>query len=216
MRFRSALVALALFRSSAEIGAQAAQDSLTPRHLAGGLSFTLPISWKALSDAVQERARLILDTVLLHSSDSLLQTSLRLGKPVILLHETAPGQLDPSASLNAAPAPGTTSTSFETATSNEVAAAGAQLCSTTQSLAARLGVHVVSCGPSQLDRAAGRTMLITRLVRTGALGFVTVWIVQFPDRDVVYTLTLSAPQAQESYYGPLFQTVWRSVTISAP
>jgi hypothetical protein len=80
-----------------------------------------------------------------------------------------------------------------------------------------MGARVISCDPAVVDRAAGgRTIAITRMVRSGRLGFVTLWIAQIPDKDVVYTLTLSAPQADQSRYEPLFRTIWRSVEIPEP
>jgi hypothetical protein len=79
-----------------------------------------------------------------------------------------------------------------------------------------MGVRLVSCDPAQVDQAAGRTIAITRLVRSSPAGFITLWVVQFPDEDVVYTLTLAAPQAEESRYEPLFRIIWRSVQIPLP
>jgi len=80
----------------------------------------------------------------------------------------------------------------------------------------RMGARVVSCDPAVIDHAAGRTVAITRFVRSGAAGLVSAWLVQFPDNDVIYTLTLSAPQAAESRYEPLFRRIWRSVAIPGP
>jgi hypothetical protein len=80
----------------------------------------------------------------------------------------------------------------------------------------RLRARVITCDPARVDREAGSTIAITRLVRSGPKGFVTLWLAQFPANNVIYTLTLSAPQAQEESYSQLFQTIWRSVSIPTP
>lgn len=208
------ILALATLGSSATLNAQATSDSLTPRVLPGGLSVALPASWRALSESAQSKVNRIVDTVLLNSRDSVLQASLKNGTPMILLQETAPGRPELSVSINAAPSPGTVPTTFDAATPAEVAAALAPICNSMRDVATRMDMRLVSCEPAQVDRAADRTIAVTRLVRTGRQGFVTVWLAQFPDRDVIYTLTLSAPQAEESRYATLFRTIWRTVEIS--
>jgi len=81
---------------------------------------------------------------------------------------------------------------------------------------AQLRARVLTCDPARVDRKTGHTIAITRLVRSGPHGFVTVWLAQYPAKDVIYTLTLSAPQLQESRYSRLFETIWRSVKIPNP
>ena len=213
MRRQLVIAVIASIGLGPRLTAQRSGDSLTRRQLAGGLSVALPAAWVPLNDSAQANVNRILDTTLLNSRDTLLQASLRNGKPVMLLHERAPGHAEPSASFNAAPAPGTTSGAFASATPAQVAAALVPLCNVMSEVAGRMGVRVVSCDPAQVDQAAGRTIAITRLVRSSQAGFVTLWVVQFPDRDVVYTLTLAAPQAEESRYEPLFRIIWRSVEI---
>ena len=207
------LVRLAL---SQPLQAQISADTLTRRHLAGGISLALPASWKPLSDSLQANISRTLDTVFEHSRDSLIRTSLKRGRPITLLHERARGVLDPSASFNVTPSPGTTPTTFSSLTAAQVATGLAFLCGTMREGLGRMGARVVSCDPAVTDHGAGRTIAITQLVRSGAAGFVTVWLVQFPDKDVLYTLTLSAPQAEQSRYEQLFRTIWRSVEIPAP
>jgi hypothetical protein len=202
---------LAALRNS--LAAQASDDSLTRRQVLGGLSVVLPASWRPLSDSTRESIKRIEDTLFPHVRDTLLQASLKNGRPITLLHERAPGHLDPSASLNAAPAPGTRASSFSSVSPSQVAAVLAPLCNAMRAVVAQMGARLISCDPAVTDQAAGRTIAVTRLVRSGREGFVTVWLAQFPDRDVVYTLTLAAPQAEESQYQPLFRTIWRSVVI---
>src|SRR5438876_456212 len=102
---RSVYVSIAILATSldARLNAQSPNDSLTLRRLAGNITFLLPASWAPLSDTTRVRISSAMDTVFEHSRDTLVQASLRNGKPVVLLHETAPGQSDPSASFNAAP-----------------------------------------------------------------------------------------------------------------
>jgi hypothetical protein len=216
MRLQSLLFALVVVGLCVRLNAQAPEDNLTRRHFAGGLSVALPAAWVPLSDSPQMNANRVLDTALRHSRDTLIQASLKRGKLIFLLHETTPGRPDPSASLNAAPSPGTRPNSFDGRTPAQLAAALGFLCNSMREGLWRLSARVVSCDPAQADHAGGRTIAITRLVRSGRLGFVTVWLAQFPDRDVIYTLTLSAPQAEETRYEPLFRTIWRSVEIPAP
>jgi len=216
MRLQLCHLLLASLALSPPLQAQNPADTLTPRHLAGGISFALPASWEPLGDSLQANISRTLDTVLEHSRDSLIQRGLKRGRPITLLHERARGVLDPSASFNVAPSPGTTPSAFSSLTAAQVATGLAFLCGTIREGAGRMGARVVSCEPAVTDHAAGRTIAITRLVRSGASGFVSVWLVQFPDKDVVYTLTLSAPQADQSRYEPLFRTIWRSVAIPAP
>jgi hypothetical protein len=208
-----ALITLAL---RAPLEAQVPIDSLTRRHLPGGLSIALPTSWEPLNDSTRAYIGRIADTALGHTRDTLLQASLRNGRPVTLLHERAPGRLDPSASFNVAPAPGATSTSLNSLTPAQVSTAFAPVCSAMREVAGHIGARVITCDPAVADHAAGRTIAITRLVRSGRLGFVALWLAQFPDKDVVYTLTLSAPQAEQALYERFYRTIWRSVEIPEP
>src|SRR6267143_2446205 len=105
-----------------------ARDTLIRRFLPGNITLLLPATWVPLSDTTRARVRTALDTALEHSPDTLVQASLRRGKPVVLLHETAPGQPDQSASLNAAPSPRTTITSFDAATPEQIASATSSIC----------------------------------------------------------------------------------------
>ena len=201
----------------ARVHAQAPSDVLTVRRLPGNITLLLPSSWVPLSDTARVRIRRVTDTALEHSHDTLLQASLQNGKPMELLHETAPGQPDPSASFNAAASPGTTRGAWDAATPEQITAALASLCGSVADMMGRLGARVITCDPPRIDREAGGTIAITRLVRSGPnKGVVTVWIAQFPANDVIYTLTLSAPQAQEERYQRLFQAIWRSVNIPKP
>jgi hypothetical protein len=106
--------------------------------------------------------------------------------------------------------------SFAAGTLEQVQTALAPLCSQLQSVLSQAKGHLLACDRAILDTAAGRTIAITRAVRTGAQGFVTVWIAQYPDQDVVYTLTLTAPQTAEGRMAPLYRQVWRSMAFGPP
>jgi hypothetical protein len=198
------------------VSAQSAGESLTVRRLPGSITFVLPASWAPLSDSARARIGQVMDTTFEHSRDTLLQASLRYGKPMVLLHEAARGAPDPSASFNAAPSPGTTTSGWDAATPDQITSALAFLCGSVTQMLAQLGARVITCDPARVDRKTGHTIAITRLVRSGPKGFVTVWLAQYPAKDVIYTLTLSAPRAQEARYSQLFETIWRSVKIPSP
>jgi len=216
MRFQ--LVVFVLLASHVVTGdAQALPgDSLTRRFLPGNVTLLLPANWVPLSDTTRGRVRTAVDTALQHSPDTLVQESLRRGKPVFLLQERAPGQPDQAASLNAAPSPGTTVTSFDAAAPEQIASATSSMCRAMAEMLPRLGASLISCDPVYIEREAPHPIAITRTVRSGPRGFVTVWLAQFAGQGVIYTLTLSAPQAREEHYKQLFQTIWRSVTIPEP
>ncbi len=212
-RFQAVLVAL-LVSAAAKGSAQGlAGDTLVRRFLPGNITLLLPASWVPVSDTTRDRVRASLDTALEHSRDTLVQASLRRGKPVVLMNETVPGQLDQSASLNAAPSPGSTTRSFDVATPEQIASATSSMCRAVGEMLPRLGASLISCDPVSIERQAPHTIAITRIVRSGPRGFVTLWLAQFAGQGVIYTLTLSAPQAREERYRQLFQTIWRSVTI---
>ncbi len=207
---RTGFLVLVLARS---LGAQAVPDSLVRQTLMGGLSVALPPAWRPLSDSLKARVDTLVDTLLSHSTDTLLRAGLRSGKPIILLHVTSANGADPSANLNAVAVPGAVPGYLDGQSDAQIATSLAIMCSSMPDVAARMGLRVMSCDPPLTDHVSGRTIAITRLVRTGPAGFVTVWIVTYPDRDAVFTLTLAAPQAQEEKYTALMRRIWESVEI---
>ena len=215
---RDLLVAIAVLTLclGRPVRAQSPADSLTVRRLPGSITLVLPASWVPVSDSTRARIGQVMDTAFEHSRDTLLQASLRYGKPMILLHEAARGATDLSGSFNAAPSPGTTTSAWDAATPDQITAALASLCGSMTQLLAQLRARVISCDPARVDRETGHTIAITRFVRSGPRGFVTVWVAQYPAKDVIYTLTLSAAQAQEAHYSQVFETIWRSVKIPSP
>lgn len=213
MRRSVSTLVFAMTTCCAALAAQVPTDRLVLKHLPSGIAVALPSDWVPVGDSVARVARGILDTLLLHSRDSLVQRGLRNGKPIVLLEEYLPRHSEPSANLNVAPSPGATANAFGAIPPAAVIAGLAPLCAALRDGIRRLGARVLKCGPAQLDYAAGRTIAVTRMVRSGPSGFVTVWLAQYPDRDVIYTLTLSAPAAEAARYRPLFQRIWRSVTI---
>jgi hypothetical protein len=196
--------------------AQFPADSLVRRRLDGGITLLLPVTWRTVGDSTQRRIASILDTSLGNSRDTLLRASLRMGRPVTLLPATIGEWPDLSVNLNVAPAPGSGAQAFGSAPAADVIAALAPVCNVMRGVYERLGARLITCGPAALDQAAGRTVAVTRLVHSGPRGFVTVWLVQYPDRDVIYTFTLQTPQDAEARYEPLLRKLWRSVEIPAP
>jgi hypothetical protein len=196
------------------LGGQVKAEELRVRHLPGGISVPLPTSWRPVSDSAQKRVNGVVDTLLRNSTDSMLQAGLRNGRPVFLLNETQPGHDDPSANFNAAPAPGVLANTFDGMSDADLATALAAVCSSLRDAIGRMGFKIIVCDPAVTDRGAGRTIAITRYVRSSGTGFVTTWLAQFPAADVLYTLTLTAPQTNEAFYGAMYREIWRAVTIS--
>lgn len=210
-----AVVLLATLASLAgSTHAQSPGDSLIRRRVQNGVSFLLPASWRTISDSTQHRLASVVDTTLSNSRDTLIQSSLRKGKPVTLLPQTI-GAADLSVNLNISPTPGVVPGSFGSLPPARIIAAMAPLCNSMRGVYEGLGARLITCGPATLDQAAGRTIVVTKLVRTGPRGFVTVWIVQYPDHGVMYTLTLQSPQADEQRNASLLQKMWRSMEIPA-
>lgn len=207
------LVLVLLGSSTAPAVAQAPLDSLTQRSVRGGITLLLPASWRPLSDSLQATVNQVLDTTLANTRDSTLRASLKNGRPVMLMQEVSPANASISGSINASPSPGTTATVFAQATPEQVAEAMAPVCPGLQDILNRAGARVISCDAAVTDTVAGRTIVVTHLVRSGPGGFVTVWLVQYPEANTVYTLTLNAPQAEDAHYAPLYRTIWHSVKI---
>lgn len=205
---------LAIVARLSALDGQSNLEDLKVRHLPGAISVPLPTSWKPVSDSTEKRVHGVVDTLLRNSTDTVLQAGLRNGRPVILLNETQPGHADPSAILNVAPAPGVTATTFDGMSDADLAGALAAICPSVSDAIGRMGFRIIACDPAVADRGAGRTIAITRYVRSSGTGPVTTWMAQFPDKDVLYTLTLTAPQAEEAMYGAMFREIWRAVTIS--
>ena len=198
MRIPLVLMVLAIVARVPALHAQVKAEELRVRHLPGGISVPLPTSWKSVSDSAQKRVNGVVDTLLRNSTDSVLQAGLKNGRPVILLNETQPEHSDPSAIVNVAPAPGVTATTFDGMSDADLAGALAAVCTSIRDAIGRMGFKIIACDPAVADRGAGRTIAITRYVRSSGTGFVTTWMAQFPDKDVIYTLTLTAPQADEA------------------
>jgi hypothetical protein len=214
MRIPLGVLVLAIVARLPALDGQSNLENLRVRLLPGGISVPLPTSWKPVSDSTQKHLNGVVDTLLRNSTDSMLQAGLRNGRPVILLNETQPEHSDPSAIVNVAPAPGVTATTFDGMSDADLAGALAAICPSLRDAIGRMGFKIIACDPAVADRGAGRTISITRYVRSSETGFVTTWMAQFPDKDVLYTLTLTAPQADAAFYGPMFREIWRGVTIS--
>lgn len=153
--------------SGAQPNPQVSEDSLTRRHIEGGLSLALPVAWVPLSDSPQAGINLILDTTRYsHGLDSLLQAGLKNGTPLVLLKERAQDRADPSVNLVAVPSPGLTPSAYDSIAPAELAADLAPLCNAMEEMIGRMGFRAVSCDPPQVDQGAGRTITVTRLVRS--------------------------------------------------
>lgn len=196
--------------------AQVPSDSLTPRRPGAGISVMLPSTWRPLGDSLREQVRRVVDTAMSRTTDSTLRESLKLGRPIMLLQEMAPGIPDLNVSLNVAASPGARRTTFDGVSDAAMGEALAQLCPSVRAMVEQMGGRVITCDRAVPDQAAGHAIAVSHFVRSGPFGFVAVWLAQVPDQDLVYTLTLSAPHADAERFRPLFQRIWRSMSLGEP
>ena len=192
-----------------------ALDSLRTRTIPGGIAVALPERWRPLPGAVQDAVMRVVGTAAATARDSVLRAAFAAGQPVMLLYEIEPGAPDYSVNLNVAPSPGLRPTSFAEATPEQRRAALAPLCDGVRALLARMGGTVAACDAPEFETVGARTVAVTRLVRSGGAGPVTAWIVQFPDADMIYTLTVTVLEAREAELGPLARRIWRSFVLDA-
>ena len=191
--------------------AQGAVGGFTTLPLPGGLAITLPQTWRPVDAATERQVRATIDTIFPKVKDSLFQAALSHGKPVQVLNATDGGHPLHTLNLNATPAPGATTATFANASEDELATALRPLCQTIGQMLTQVKGRLISCSPAERQFAGGRTVALTRYLRTGPSGFVSVWLVQYPDDNVVYSLTMSAPQTDESTAEPVFRGIWESL-----
>lgn len=184
------------------------------RQVAQGVSLELPADWRPLADSLQARVNKIVDSTISVSKDSALQAQLKSGHPVILFMDTDPDNLVTSGSMNITLAPGVTATTFNGMTADQLATALGPMCPALRDVMTQMGEKVLACDPPQLDQAAGRSIAVTHMLRTGRSGNVTVWMVQYPDQNVLYTLTLSSLQAEQARYENVYRAIWQSAQIA--
>jgi hypothetical protein len=205
----SALVYLLALSSPA--AAQVVLAGFSSHQLTGGVTIALPQAWRPLDAATERRVTTAMDTIFPKVKDSVFQAALSRGKPVQLLNATDGVR---SLNLNAAPAPGATPAIFASASDAELAKALGPLCQTIGQLLVQANGRLVSCSRAERRMAAGRAVALTRYVRGGPTGFVSVWLVQYPDDNVLYSLTLNAPQSDEAAVEPVFRRIWESLQFS--
>jgi hypothetical protein len=82
-----------------------------------------------------------------------------------------------------------TAGTFTNASENDIANALRPLCQTIGQTLAQANKRLISCHQAKRQMASGRAVALTRYIRTGPSGFMSVWLVQYPDNDVVYSLT---------------------------
>jgi hypothetical protein len=191
--------------------AQGAVGGFSTLPLPGGLAITLPQTWRPVDAVMERQVSATLDTILPQVKDSLLQASLSHGKPVQILNATDGDNSLRTLNLNAAPAPGASPATFANASEDELATALGPLCRTIGQMLTQVKGRLISCSRAERLFAGGRAVALTRYLRTGPSGFVSVWLVQYPDDNAVYSLTLSAPQADESTAEPVFRGIWESL-----
>jgi hypothetical protein len=205
----SALMYLIILPSPSS--AQASLAGLRTLRLTGGVAITLPQPWRRLDAVMESKVNAAMDTIFPKVKDSLFQTALSRGKPVQLLNAIDGDHPVRSLNLNAAPAPGATPATFAAASDDELAKALGPLCEMIGQLMVQAKGRLVSCSKAERRLVAGRAAALTRYVRTGPTGFVSVWLVQYPDDNVLYSLTLNAPQTDEATVEPVYRGIWESL-----
>jgi hypothetical protein len=80
-------------------------------------------------------------------------------------------------------------------------------------MAQQLNQRLVTCHPARALKVKTRTAALTEYVRTGPTGPVHVWVVQFPDDNVVFTLTLSCLESERVKEEPVLRQIWESIKI---
>ena len=175
------------------------------------MAITLPVSWQRADAAQEQQLNAAMDTLFPRVKDSLFQASLRNGKPVQLIIATDQDHPQRTLSLNAAPAPGASAQSFTNASDADLAKALGSLCQAVGQLLSQAGSRLVSCSQPNRLVVGDRATALTRYVRSGPTGFVSVWLVQYPDASVVYSLTLGGPQTDEAVIEPVFRDIWESL-----
>lgn len=204
-----------LFLNLPACAAQESAAGSVTHPLPGGLTIALPQTWHPVDAATEQRVRATIDTLFPKVKDSLFQAAMKRGKPVMLLNATDGDNPLRSLNLNAAPAPGATPAMFAAASEDDLAKMLGPLCQTIGQLLTQARGRLVSCNRPERISASGRDVALTRYVRAGPSGFVSVWLVQYPDDNVVYSLTLSAPQADEVVVEPVFRGVWESLRMGS-
>jgi hypothetical protein len=200
----------ALVLPSASV-AQVSLAGFSTHQLTGGVAISLPQAWRPLDAATESKVAAAMDTLFPKVKDSAFQAALSRGKPVQLLNAIDGDHPVRSLNLNASPAPGATPTIFTMASEQELAKALGPLCQTIGQLLVQANGRLVSCSKAERRIVGGRAVALTRYVRAGPSGFVSVWLVQYPDDNVLYSLTLNAPQSEEAKAEPVFRGIWESL-----
>jgi hypothetical protein len=207
-----AVFAFGLATLSSQSYAQSA-SVLASRSIPGGIELRVPSSWRAVNDAQAKASLAVMQRALAATTDSTLRSALANGQPLILFWEGESGKTEPGANFNAAPSPGSRLGLLDRASVPEIRTAMAGFCAGFGDMMAKAGGRLISCGDVDVDTVGGHVVTVRRMVRTGANGFVSLWSIQYPDNDVFYTLTLSAPQPSAARYELLFRNVWRSLRL---
>ncbi|HEY7637262.1 MAG TPA: hypothetical protein VH763_17045 [Gemmatimonadales bacterium] len=193
--------------------AQTSLVGFSTLRLTGGVAITLPEAWHRVDAATESKINGAMDTIFPKVKDSVFQAAMSRGRPIQLLNATDGEHPVRSLNLNAAPAPGATAATFADASDEELARALSPLCPTIGQLLAQAKGRLISCSKAERRLVGGRVVALTRYVRTGPSGFVSVWLVQYPEDNVLYSLTLNAPQADEKTVEPVYRGIWESLAF---
>jgi hypothetical protein len=208
-----AIVGLVLMLRTSPALAQSADGATSRIHLTSGLSLVLPAGWRELDSTQAQRVRTTLDTAMSSMQNTAFREALKHGQPASLFAAHRADQLAESVNLNAAPSPGTSPGAFDGVSDKDLAQALGQLCPAITEMISRIRQRVVRCEAPHGIRAGSRAAALTEIVRSGPTGFVHVWLVQIPDDNVVFTLTLSCLEAEVTREAPVLRGIWESLDI---
>ena len=210
---RTLVTTLLLMATTDALCAQSAESPLSMRTMARGITLLLPTLWRPIGESERAASERRLNGTLAQTTDSTLRAALALGKPAILLRESMPGASDPSMNFNVAPTPGVKVGAFDPFTPDGLEAEMGDMCKVMSDFLAASGGRLLRCDRLSLEQVNGHTISVRRVLRAGTTGDVSVWIAQYPDDDVIYTLTLTAPSATAAQHEGAYASIMRSVRI---
>jgi len=207
------LFILVIAASTSLSGRAVPQTSALVRHrITDHISFALPADW-IVGATFQPGVQAGVDSLLLHSKDSVLQASLRSGVPQTLLVAHSPsGTL--SVNLNITPSPGATASTFAHLSPDYLSARTQTVCRLLGDTFAGLQGALDSCGPVASDTAGGRSIIVVPYRNHNASAAFVCWLAQYAAPDAILTITLMARKPNGLKDRPLLAKIWRSLRLT--
>jgi hypothetical protein len=189
------------------------QDSTVQRTLSSGIVLSIPAGWQLRDSISNARIRSVTDSVLSKVQNKALREDLQVGRPQVLFAAHHPTKTAESVNLNAARSPGTTAGDLTGLSDSAIAKRLEQACPALGEMVQRMNGRLITCHPARALKVKTRTAALMEYVRTGPTGPVHTWLVQFPDNNVVFTLTLSCLESERAQEEPVLRQIWESIEI---